>query len=109
MTAALVVGDDRPYAVVLIVPNWKVVASLSGLEGSHAQLVDDPRVRAVFAGLVNECNRDLAGFETIKRFLLLERDFSESREELTPTLKPKRRVITRHFAAEIEKVYSAAS
>lgn len=90
-------------------PNWKVVASLSCLEGSPAQLADDPRVRAVFAGLVNECNRDLASFETIKRFLLLERDFSESREELTPTLKPKRRVITRHFAAAIEKVYSAAS
>ena len=56
--------------------------------------------------VVTRTNQDLASFETVKRFALLPRDFTEEQDELTPTLKPKRRVIAQHFADEIEAMYA---
>ena len=105
--AALVVGDGHPYAVALVVPDWPAVAAHLGVDGDPAALRLDPRVRAAIQALVDECNRDLAGFETIKRFALLLHDFSEQADELTPTLKPKRRVIAAHYAEEIDALYAA--
>jgi long-chain acyl-CoA synthetase len=108
LKAALVIGNERPYAVALIVPDWDAVRSQLGIAGMPAELKKDPRVRGLFQELVDQCNRDLASFESIKRFALLERDFAENLDELTPTLKPKRKVIGEHFAAEIEALYSAS-
>jgi len=106
--AVLVVGNERPSAAALIVPDWDAVRSQLGIAGMPAELKKDPRVRGLFQELVDQCNRDLASFESIKRFALLERDFAENLDELTPTLKPKRKVIGEHFAAEIEALYSAS-
>jgi long-chain acyl-CoA synthetase len=102
--SALVVGDDHPYAVALLVPDWKLLAA-EGITGEPAALVEDPRVRELFQRIVDATNEELASFETVKRFALLPRDFSESFDELTPTLKPKRRIITAHFAEQIAKLY----
>ena len=106
--AAMVIGDSRPYAIALIVPDWEAIASLNGLTGEPAELRGDERVKALIQKEVDDCNRDLAGFESIKRFLLLTRDFNEASDELTPTLKPKRRVIASHYEADIEALYAKA-
>jgi long-chain acyl-CoA synthetase len=71
------------------------------------ELADSERVRAIYQVIVDRCNQGLAGFEMIKRFALLTREFSEELDELTPTLKPKRRVIAAHFDMEIAALYSA--
>lgn len=105
--AAVVVGNGRPYAVALIVPDWKALAADHGFSGNPAQLVHDQRVRAFFQRLVDDCNRDQGSLDAIKRFALLEHDFSEDRDELTPTLKPKRGVIAVHFERLIEELYGA--
>jgi long-chain acyl-CoA synthetase len=52
-------------------------------------------------------NQGQAGFETVKYFALLPRDFTEAYDELTPSLKKKRRVIARHFQDVIEGIYGA--
>ena len=52
-------------------------------------------------------NQGQAGFETVKYFALLPRDFTEAYDELTPSLKKKRRVIARHFQDVIDGMYSA--
>lgn len=52
-------------------------------------------------------NRGQSSFETVKYFALLPRDFSDAQDELTPSLKKKRRVIARHFVDVIEGMYSA--
>ena len=106
--AALVVGDSRPYASALIVPDWDAIAAERGLQGGPDGWVADEGVRAEFKAVVDECNQDLASFETVKRFALLPRDFSEEQDELTPTLKPKRRVIAQHFADVIDAMYAEA-
>jgi long-chain acyl-CoA synthetase len=105
--AALVIGDARPYAVALIVPDWEAIAVQLGIIAEPAVLREDERVRILIQRAVDECNHELAGFETIKRFVLLLRDFSEEADELTPTLKPKRRIIAAHHADEIDAVYAA--
>ncbi len=104
---ALVVGDERPYIVALIVPDWEALAADTRLHDSPGDLVDDAAVRTRFAAVVDAANQGLASFESVKYFALLPRDFTESDDELTPSLKKKRRVITRHFDHVIEALYSA--
>lgn len=104
---SLVVGDQRPYVVALIVPDWAPLVADTGLHDSPGNLVDDAGVRAHFAAVVDAVNQGLASFETVKYFALLPRDFTEAADELTPSLKKKRRVITRHFEHVIENLYSA--
>jgi len=105
--AALVLGDGHPYAVALIVPDWESIGTQLGIAGEPARLRLDPRARELVQRAVDECNHELAGFETIKRFALLLNDFSEQADELTPTLKPKRRIIAAHYADELEALYAA--
>ena len=105
--SSLVVGDGRPYVVALIVPDWQALTADMGLEGATAKLVADPGVRAHFAAIVDTVNQGQASFETVKYFALLPRDFTEAQDELTPSLKKKRRVIARHFQDVLEDMYSA--
>jgi long-chain acyl-CoA synthetase len=56
--------------------------------------------------VVDDTNAELSRFEQIKRFAILPREFSAEEDEVTPTLKLKRRVCAEHFAAEIESLYS---
>jgi long-chain acyl-CoA synthetase len=91
VSQALVIGDRRPYVAALIT------------------LVEDARrddAEAQVQRAVDEVNRELSRYEQIKRFTILDRDFSADEGEVTPTLKLKRRVCQEHFAAEIEALYS---
>jgi long-chain acyl-CoA synthetase len=91
VSQALVVGDRRPY-----------VAALITLAEGTAQ----EQAEAAVARAVDAVNRELSRFEQIKKFVILPRDFSADEDELTPTLKLKRRVCEEHFAPEIEALYS---
>ena len=94
---ALVVGDNRPYIVALVTVDADEVKGL-GAPGS-------PEVRAAVEQAVAEVNAELGRVEQIKRFTILERDFSAEEGEITPTLKLKRRVCIAHFGDEIERLY----
>jgi len=94
VSQALVVGDRRPYVAALITVDPAVT---EGLSPGQVQ----ERVQAV----VDEVNADLSHFEQIKRFRILPREFTADEDEVTPTLKLKRRVVAEHFAAEIEELY----
>lgn len=102
---AVVVGDQRPYVVALIAPNWPEVRRETGLNGDSARLVDDDRVRALVQRYVDELNQDLGSWETIKYFSLVE-EISEARGEITPTLKVKRRVVEANHRDRIEEMYA---
>jgi long-chain acyl-CoA synthetase len=105
---ALLVGDERPFVAALIVPDWGALRASHGIDGDPDALVTDSRVRAIIQALVDALNRDLAGFESVRAFALLARPFSEENGELTPTLKPKRRVIARRYREVIDAMYEAA-
>jgi long-chain acyl-CoA synthetase len=93
VSQALVVGDRRPYVTALITLDDAEVAA----SGRPAQELVQEHVDAV--------NRERTRVEQIKRFAILPRDFLQTEDEVTPTLKLKRRVVHEHFADEIEALY----
>jgi long-chain acyl-CoA synthetase len=95
VSQALVVGDRRPYVAALITIDPAVSEGLS-----------PGQVQERVQRIVDEANSDLSRFEQIKRFAILPREFSAEEDEVTPTLKLKRRVCAEHFAAEIESLYA---
>jgi long-chain acyl-CoA synthetase len=107
---AVTIGDRRPYNTALIVldadfaPQW---AAQQGLEGkSLDELASEPAmVEAVQAG-VDAANEKLARVEQIKKFTIVEGDWAPGGDELTPTMKLKRRPIAQKYEAEIAAMYS---
>jgi long-chain acyl-CoA synthetase len=95
VSQALVVGDRRPY-----------VAALITLDPEQAEDVAPEELRDRVQAIVDQVNADLSRFEQVKRFVILPRDFSADEDEVTPTLKLKRRVCAEHFATEIEELYA---
>jgi long-chain acyl-CoA synthetase len=95
ISQALVIGDRRPYLTALITLD------------EAAKGLSDPR--RLIEDVVDELNADKASFEQVKRFAVLDRDFSAEQDEVTPTLKLKRKVVAEHFAKEIEELYAVAS
>ncbi len=95
ISQALVLGDRLPYVAALITVDPAIADGLPQEEVER-------RVQAV----VDEVNGELSRFEQIKRFCVLRRDFTAEDDEMTPTLKLKRRVVAEHFAREIEELYS---
>jgi long-chain acyl-CoA synthetase len=62
-------------------------------------------VRELVQGIVDGVNADRSRYEQIKRFVILPRDFTMDDDELTPTLKLKRRVVAQHFGTELGELY----
>ncbi len=102
---AVVLGDERPYVVALIAPDWRAVRSLRGIDGRPEDLVRDEGVRAAIRECVDQVNADLGSWETVKYFELLPSDLSEEAGELTPTLKVKRRAVQERYREQIETMY----
>ncbi len=97
---AVAIGDNRPYNVALIALDVETLAA-RGLSA------DDPAVAEEIAGAVEAGNARLARVEQIKRYEIVAGEWLPGGEELTPTLKLKRRPIERKYEAEIEKLYAA--
>lgn len=110
VSQVLVVGDRRPYPVALVTLDRAEIvpwAEASGVDPDPEALSRDPRVHALVQATVDEVNASRSRFEQIKRFVILPRDFEMARDEMTPTLKLRRRVCIEHYTAEIERLYAA--
>ncbi len=107
---AVMLGDQRPFPIMLIVPNidnLKSWARDKGLVfGDIPSLVENPKAIAKVEREMMKQLRDLAHFEMPKKVLLLTSDFSIDSGELTPTLKVKRRVVEKKYRDRIEKLYA---
>jgi long-chain acyl-CoA synthetase len=105
---ACVIGDGRRYNTALLVldpdvaPAW---AQRRGIEGDMAALARDERVIAAVQEGVDAANAALSSPETIKRFTLLEGDWLPGGDELTPTMKLKRRPVEAKYAEAIAAMY----
>jgi long-chain acyl-CoA synthetase len=99
VSQALVIGDRRPYLTALITLDEAEAAKLDG--GTDAQ--------ALVQQVVDDYNADKASFEQVKRFAILPRDFSAEEDEVTPTMKLRRKIVGEHFADAIDALYADAS
>jgi len=106
---AMVVGDARPYVVAILTLDGEIaplVASRMGLEGlSLAELAQHPAVLGVVGQAVEAANARLSRPEQVKSFELLGEEWTAESEELTPTLKLKRRVVSTKHADVIDRLY----
>ena len=106
---AALVGDKHKFASVLISPNFSALEGWAKGQGitpeDRRQLVQDEKVRTLYQGIVEDVNKGLAQHETIKRFAVIPDEWSVEQDELTPSLKLKRRVIESKYKDEIDRFY----
>ena len=109
---AVVVGDKRKFAFVMISPNFTLLEELARANNitfsSRTELVADPKIQALYEGFVEDVNQNLARFEKLKRVLLLPDEFTADNGALTPTLKLRRRVIEERYRKQIDDIYAQA-
>lgn len=107
---AAMVGDKHKFVCVLISPNLPALkgwASGQGLQTEDiASLVKNPKVVKAYQEIVDRVNQDLAHFENIKRLCVVPDEWSVETDELTPSLKLKRRVVEKKYAQEIAEFYA---
>ena len=110
---AMVVGDRRPYPIMLVVPNFANLEQWAAQEGirwaNRQELVADARVRQKMEEEVLHRLQGLARYEMPKKFLILEREFELDRGEITAKMSLKRKVIEEHFKDGIEALYADAT
>jgi long-subunit acyl-CoA synthetase (AMP-forming) len=107
---AVAIGDGRPYNTALIVldsdfaPQW---ASQQGLDGrSLEELAAETKVIEAVQQGIDEANTHLARVEQIKKFKVVPGDWLPGGDELTPTMKLKRKPIAEKYSTQIEDMYS---
>jgi long-chain acyl-CoA synthetase len=107
---AVVIGDRRKFASVVISPNFLMLedwAQAAGIDyKSREGLIADPRTRKMYNDALAVLNAKLAQFETIKKVLLVPDDFTVQTGELTASMKIKRRVIEEKYRSQIDALYS---
>ncbi|HEX6585335.1 MAG TPA: AMP-dependent synthetase/ligase [Solirubrobacterales bacterium] len=107
---AAAIGNARPYNVALVVldPDYAPVwAAQNGLDGkSIEELASEEKVREAVQAAVDEANAKLSRVEQIKKFAVLPTQWEPGGDELTPTMKLKRRPIDEKYADQIEALYS---
>jgi len=109
VSQVVVYGDQRPYLTALITlsePELLDWARVNRVRFDRfSDLTGRPEVRVLVQEHVDRLNRDLASFETIKKFFLLDRDLSQEEGELTPTLKVKRKIVAERFRKQLGALY----
>ncbi len=107
----LVYGDRRPYLVALLTLDPEMAAAWAQgrgvTAGSLAELTEHPDVLAEVGAAVAAANQHLARVQQVKAWQLLPAEWTADSEELTPTLKLKRRVIQAKYADTIDRLYAA--
>jgi long-chain acyl-CoA synthetase len=110
ISECLVVGDAKPYIAVLVAADpetfaqWKADNS-KPQTATVADMRDDPALRAEIQAAVDEANKAVSRAEAIKKFALLDQDFTEAGGQLTPTLKVRRHIIMEQYATQIAALY----
>src|SRR5215210_6731107 len=110
ISQAVMHGDRRPYPVALVTLDPEEIVHFAkehGLSEDPAELAQDPKVRELIQGILDEANKKYAQVEQVKKFAILDHDLSQETGELTPTLKVKRNVINEKYAELFERLYSS--
>jgi long-chain acyl-CoA synthetase len=110
VSQCLVVGDAKPYIAALVAVDPETFAQWKSDNGrpdtaTLADLRDDPALRAEIQAAVNDANKAVSQAEAIRKFAILDEDFSEADGQLTPTLKVRRNVVMEKYAAQIAALY----
>ena len=92
----MVYGHNRPFLTAIIVPNENLINDVS------KNIVKD---YSIFQAIVNKVNKQLSQSKKIRKFLLTDKSFNIENNQLTPTLKIKRRIVSANYAEQLDKLY----
>jgi long-chain acyl-CoA synthetase len=105
----MLIGDRRMYLTALIVPDFDALKEYADSNGlpykDHVELAKHPKVNSLIETEINNIQRDLANFERVRRFTLLDRQFTIEDGELTPTQKVRRKAIEERYSNIIDGMY----
>ncbi|SDE03929.1 AMP-dependent synthetase/ligase [Riemerella columbipharyngis] len=105
----MVVAEGKPYVTALIVPNFEVLEKKLNALGvkltSWKETLKNEKIYQLYQDVITELLNPLSGYEKIKKFVLLPKDFEIHLGEITPTLKIRRQVVMSKYANEIESLY----
>lgn len=105
----LLVGDKLPYVTALFTINQQIAENLPGMENykgkDYAEIATAPAVHTEVQRAVARLNKELAAFEQIRRFVILDQDFTVEGGELTATMKLRRARVIEKFRSEVDKLY----
>ncbi len=110
VSQTMVVGDNRPFIACLVTLDAEAIEHWKRQHGkpedsTAADLSADPDLIAAIQAAVDEANQAVSRAESIRKFTILTVDFTETSGHLTPSLKVKRSVVAKDYAAEIEALY----
>jgi long-chain acyl-CoA synthetase len=113
VSQAMVYGDKRPYLVVLITvaeeAAKKLLAEKGVQAGAYSEFAKRPEIRTAMQEIISKVNTELPPYSSLKKFEIMEADFTQETGELTPTLKVKRKFASQKYAALIDKLYEGKS
>ena len=113
VSQCMVVGDQKPFIACMItldpeaLPGW-LKAKGRDESASAKDLVDDPEVTAEIQAAVDEANKAVSKAEAIRKFVILDEDWTEEGGQLTPSLKLKRSVVMKQYEGAVEGLYSGS-
>ena len=109
ITDAVVIGDKRPYLTVIIMIDQENVEKYAQDHdvpfSNYASLTRAPEVQALIQEVIDGVNKKFARVEQIKKFFLLDTQLTAEDEELTPTMKLKRKLVQTKYAPQIDAMY----
>jgi long-chain acyl-CoA synthetase len=110
VSQTIVVGDQKPFIAALVTLDEEMLPTWLSNNGKPAMDVTaaakDPDVLAAVQGAVDDANKAVSKAEAIRKFQILDGDFTEANGYLTPSLKLKRNLVMKDFAAQVEALYS---
>jgi long-chain acyl-CoA synthetase len=110
ISQSVLIGDRRPFLTALITLDQEKVTQFAEQKSiatsDFAELTRHPDIQQLVDNAVAEVNASLAKVEQVKKWIVLERDFAQEQEEMTPTMKVRRKAIVEKYSDLIESMYS---
>ncbi len=111
VSQAMVYGDKKPYLSALVTLDEDEIAKFARdrkiLYQDLADLTTKSEVIDLLHHEISRLNRELPSYESIKKFHILEEDFDQDKDELTPTMKVRRKVVTKRYKDVLENLYQS--
>jgi long-chain acyl-CoA synthetase len=106
----MLVGDNKKFVTALIVPSFMHLQAWAKENGvsyeSDKQIIGNEKIKALINAEIDEANKEFGHVEQVKKFSLLDKEWTIEDGELTPTLKMKRKVILSRYESLVEEMYS---
>ena len=109
ISECVILGDKQPYIAALVVPNFEYLLKYAKEEGilytSIKGLINEPKIQDLYRERVAKHNQELARYEQVKRFRILDHELTLEGGQLTPSMKVRRREVFRLYSDLIESIY----